>query len=355
MRQEINNSSNERLAMTMKVPLSAQQIQDLREHNQSQIPVIVGAAKANIIADGQFVFFAAFDGTNNDMNHHPNDKYDTNVAQLWSQYVVARSKRANLGGGYYAGVGTDGTLTHSEWLPPNVTQQAIVTAQKAYDEFCVQASDWLRMSGNAGKPVAVAITSFSRGGASAAIFSQMLYARGLADPKNGGKVLVPPGRVPISAGVLFDPVTTGISVNLAFAPNAKNIVDIEALNEYRQLFKGADYFNQPGVIAIVPMYGNHCDIGGGYDLGLSALALEAATGFLKKSGLPISDVPSKRRFNPNEVAVHSEEYDDRGNKIWDVYNTDGFSFKNLRLLVSVAIPATAGGPFTMYDGTAVTV
>lgn len=341
--------------MTIEIELNAQQIQALQEYNQNQIPVIINAAQESVIEDGQFVFFAAFDGTNNDMNHHPNDKYDTNVAQLWSQYVVARSGRANLGGSYYAGVGTDGTLTQSAWLPPNVTQQAIDTAQKAYDEFCVQASDWLRTPGNAGKPIAAAITSFSRGDASAAIFSQMLYARGLTDPKTGGKVLIPPARVPISAGVLFDPVTTGISVNLAFAPNAKNIVDIEALNEYRQLFKGADYSNQPGAIAIIPMYGNHCDIGGGYDRGLSALALEAATGFLKKAGLPIADVPSTREFDPNEVAVHSEEYDDRGNKIWDVYNTDGFSFKNLRLLAHVGIPATPGGPFTMYDGTTVTV
>lgn len=328
--------------MTIKIELSAQQTQALREHNQNQIPVIINAAQANIIGDGQFVFFAAFDGTNNDMNFHPNDKYDTNVAQLWNQYLVARSGKANLGGGYYPGVGTAGTDSQSSWNPTQVTLQTIKTADKAYSDFCNEASAWLRMPGNGGKSVSAVLTSFSRGGASAAIFCQLLHAKGLVDPKAGGKVLIPPGQVPVLAGVLFDPVTTGVSSNLALTRNARNILDIVAWNEYRQLFKGADYSKQPDAVTMIGMYGNHCDIGGGYDCGLSALALEAATGFLKKAGLPIADVPSTRKFDPKEVAVHSEEYDGRGNKIWDVYNTDGFSFENMRLLVPIGIPVTPG-------------
>lgn len=342
--------------MTIRIELSAQQIQDVREYNQGQIPVIIKAAEEKIIEVGQFVFFAAFDGTNNDMNQHPNDTNDTNVAQLWNQYVVARSGKTNLGGGYYPGVGTAGTESQSSWNPKQVTLQTIKTAEKAYDEFCAQATDWLRTPGNGGKSVAAVLTSFSRGGASAAIFCQLLHAKGLADPKAGGKVLIPPGRVPVLAGVLFDPVTTGVSSNLALTPNARNILDIVAWNEYRQLFKGADYSNQPSVVTVIWLYGNHCDIGGGYDRGLSALALQAATGFLQRSGLSIADVPVKRQFIANDVAVHSEEYDDSGkNKIWDVYNSAGFSFTIKRLLEPVGTPATSGGTFTMYNGTTVTV
>lgn len=326
--------------MTIKIELNAQQIQALQEYNQNQIPVIINAAQESVIEDGQFVFFAAFDGTNNDMNYHPNDKYDTNVAQLWNQYLVARSGKANLGGGYYPGVGTAGTESQSSWNPTQVTLQTIKTAEKAYSDFCNEASNWLRTPGNGGKSVSAVLTSFSRGGASAAIFCQLLHAKGLADPKAGGKVLFPPGMVPVLAGVLFDPVTTGVSSNLALTPNAKNILDIVAWNEYRQLFKGADYSNHPGTVTMIWMYGNHCDIGGGYDSGLSALTLQAATGFLQRSGLPIADVPVKRQFIADDVAVHSEEYDDSGvNRIWDVYNSAGFSFTIKRLLERVGIPA----------------
>lgn len=339
--------------MTIKIDLSAKQTKDLLEYNQNQIPAIINAAQPNVIGADQFVFFAAFDGTNNDMNFHPSDKYDTNVGQLWSQYLVGSAGNANLGGGYYPGVGTKETLTQSAWNPAQVERQAIITAERAYSDFCTQAAGWLRVPENAGKSVSAVLTSFSRGGASAAIFSQLLYAKGLAGPKNGGKVLIPPGHVPVSAGALFDPVFTGVAGNLALAPNAKNILDIVAWNEYRQLFKGADYSSQPTTVTSIWMYGNHCDIGGSYDLGLSALALQAATGFLKRSGLSIADVPKARQFNASTVAVHSEEFDEYGNKIWDVYNSAGFSFKEKRFLEPVGTPAQNGGPFTMFNGTTV--
>lgn len=341
--------------MTIKIDLSPKQTKDLRESNQDQVPIIIDAAQADVIGADQFVFFVAFDGTNNDMNFHPGDKYDTNVGQLWNQYLVGSAGKANLGGGYYPGVGTRETLTQSAWNPAQVERQAIITAEKAYSDFCTQAAGWLWAPGNAGKSVSAVLTSFSRGGASAVILGQLLYARGLADPKNAGKVLIPPGHVPVLAGVLFDPVFTGISGNLALTPNARNILDIVAWNEYRQLFKGADYSSQPNTVTSIWMYGNHCDIGGGYDLGLSALMLQAATGFLKRSGLSIADVPKARKFKAKEVAVHSEEFDKYGNKIWDVYNSAGFSFTEKRILEPVGTPAQNGGPFTMFNGTVVAI
>jgi len=66
---------------------------------------------------------------------------------------------------------------------PQVTQQVINAAENAYIDMGFQASAWLKS--NPGGDVTAAITAFSRGDASAAIFSQMLYVRGLIDPANG--------------------------------------------------------------------------------------------------------------------------------------------------------------------------
>lgn len=60
--------------------------------------------------------------------------------------------------------------------------------------------------------------------------------------------------------------------------------------------------------------------------------------------------------------MHTEEYDEYGNKRWDVYNEDGFSFRDLRLfdrtvLINPASRPTASGSrgLTLYDGARVTV
>ena len=120
-------------------------------------------------------------------------------------------------------------------------------------------------------------------------------------------------------GVLFDPVATGVDGNLAFPPNAANIVCIRAQDEYRDLFLAVDYSAQP-CVTTVAMLGNHCDIGGGYDNGIAALTLQAATRFLQKSGLPIAAVSRSRRFaGVKFIAIHSEDVDDLGQPLWDVY------------------------------------
>jgi len=61
--------------------------------------------------------------------------------------------------------------------------------------------------------------------------------------------------------------------------------------------------------------------------------------------------------------VHSEEEDDYGNKAWDVYNKDGFSFResgrlfDRDVVVKPAARPTASGTrgFTLYDSTRITL
>lgn len=154
------------------------------QQEQQNAQAIADAAQAGAIRSNQFVFFAAFDGTNNDRNDVPlsGNPQDTNVAQLYYQTQVAAASNKNLGVGYYPGPGTEGSLPGSAALP---TQQVIDTAQLAYRDFAQQASDWLK--NNPGGDVTTAIASFSRGDASAAIFSQLLYEKGLVDPDNASQ------------------------------------------------------------------------------------------------------------------------------------------------------------------------
>lgn len=59
---------------------------------------------------GKFVFFAAFDGTNNDKDNLrlSGDPYPTNVANLHKQAEEASPSNGNLQARYYPGVGYRG-------------------------------------------------------------------------------------------------------------------------------------------------------------------------------------------------------------------------------------------------------
>jgi hypothetical protein len=342
--------------MTVVIELSAPQLRHIRAYNRDIGQRIKRAAKRTVAPQRDFVFFAAFDGTNNDKDDLCGDPQCTNIGQLWNQYRVRAGDGANLGGNYYPGLGTKGSPRRNTWMPTAVTEQVRATARKACQDLTMQAADWL-----AGRPdgtITVVLAAFSRGVASAAVFSQILCRDGL----KLGQVRVPPGKLRVRAGVLFDPVATGVAGNLAFAPGVSNLVVIKALNEYRHLFKAVDYSCQSDVVTTFAMYGNHCDIGGGYDNGIGAISLEAATVFLRKTGLPLAKVPQTRRFHAGSIAIHSEEFDHHGHKIWDVYNDDGFSFVDERLyshevaVVPASAPdATGTRQFTLYDGTKIVI
>jgi hypothetical protein len=300
--------------MTRKVALNDAQLEAILAVNQEQAERIVAAAVPGAMKDG-FAYFAAFDGTNNDMEN-PGSPQNTNVAQLWGQYRNAFGDDARFGGGYFAGPGATGTPSRDSWWPPDVEQRIAATARTAYEDLCRQASAWLR--DNPGRPVSVALAAFSRGCASAARFTQML-AGGIADPARPGAA-VAPGKLVLSAGVLFDPVMTGVRPALEFQPNAGSIVDIVACDEYRELFLGANYYSHPGIV-VERMRGNHCDIGGSYDNGLAAVALDAATRFLRASGLTLAAVHPSRVMDRAQLALHDENVDDYGNEQWSTYGS----------------------------------
>lgn len=282
--------------------LTLEQINDARAQGNA-----ITASATPTVSGNTFVFFAAFDGTKNTRDYpgYSNDPQSTAVGQLAEQ--VANAPGNNVEVGYYPGVGTPDTTLGSTVFP---TGQSIITAQKAYDEFASAAAGWLENPDNAGASVTAMLTSFSRGSVAAAIFSQMLYEKGLVyeDPiSNTVTVLAAPGEIGVSAGLVISPVNTGASGNLAFA-NAENMTVVLADNEYRSLYVQSVY-DQPD-FDTVNFTGNHGDAGDIYDNGLGGIALESYTSFFEKSGLSILSVPPERKFDAGaEVVIHDEALD----------------------------------------------
>jgi len=339
--------------MTIVVQLGPAQLQQIRQTNQEARDRVRRSATKVLAPSREFVFFAAFDGTNNDKDDLGGDRQSTNVGQLWDQYVAGEGPRDNLGGHYAPGLGTRGRPTRDTWLPAAVTAEVQRIAASTLGVFSAQVRAWRET--HPGGAVKVVLASFSRGSASAAVFAQMLARDGVPATAGGGKA-------EIVAGVFFDPVATGVAGNLALPPDARNVVSLKAVNEYRWLFRAVDYTQQPDAVTTVGFYGNHCDVGGSYDNGLAAITLEAATAYLRKCGLPLARVPGPREFDAAQMALHSEQRDEHDNELWDVYNEDGFSFRDERRFDEkvVVAPASAPGPdgrrtFTLYDGTQITL
>lgn len=261
-----------------------------------------------------FVYVAHFDGTNNDKTRPElaggavsGEAFSTNIG-LWSDLTEAleRSNRRNFGTLYEKGVGThSGENSWEAGFDPTASMKA--TARRAYLDFSKQASRWLAKHPEVNPEEALQVvgTGFSRGSGTLAIFSQLLYENGLVDPKTG-TVLVPPGRLGLTAALALEPVTTGYMGNDAFSPTSKNIVAPRALNEYRTAFKSAAHGGHPEV-TIPVVAGNHCDIGGGNDHGIGAMVGEAGLEWFRRSGLPLGDLPAARRFSGQAVIHHERD------------------------------------------------
>lgn len=268
-------------------PLTGVQIQTAQQQAAA-----IGEAGTQVIQSGQFVFFAAFDGTNNTKDNpaFAGDPQSTSVGQVWSQYEKASDKPI---GGYYAGPGTPGTLMHSSFNPAMVTQQIKLTADTAYKDFEREAREWLAEDPTRSAADITTVTmGFSRGAPIAVVFTQLLAERGLTAAD--GTVLIPPldpitgiGGVPVASLLGVDSVSTGYMDTLAIGQNvnAENIVMIRALHEFRVPFPSDDYSADPRV-QTYEFTGNHGDIGAFYDNGLSGLSLEAQTALLQSLGLP---------------------------------------------------------------------
>ena len=268
-----------------------------------------------------FNFFAAFDGTNNDRDNLAlsGDPYSTNIATLEKLAFEAGATSR-----YYPGVGTgeDRGGTINAGVAPNAPIQA--TAEKAFGEFRQQALDYLTNNPHATvEDISASVAGFSRGGATAVRFAQLVNERGLVDAE--GNVLAPPGTIPITGMALLDPVGRFVDGDLSIPPNVQGqVLVVQAANENRSDFRPLDYSNDERVTT-VQQAGNHVGIGGGYDQGgTAANVLEGVTGYFQNRGVAVADVPVEQRFNSAvEPTLYTEAYrtDSQGNVLTNVNGT----------------------------------
>jgi len=269
--------------------------------------------KLDVKSGHQFVFAVHFDGTRNDRDNLAlsGSPFPTNVALLDELMAPYAEDNENYVSHYEPGVGTNPdnwaiTQTVKAGVGPSGDMRA--AAENAYELFSEQALEWLKNHPDAdpNEALKVIATGFSRGGGTAAIFSQLLYQRGLKDPQNG-KILVEPGTLGLSGGLIYDPVITGYEGNERFSPTSRDITVVRSQHEYREDFRGVDYGDNPN-IHIVEVMGNHCDIGGGYDRGISARVLENSRELISSAGTPINPLSDEMRYRDDEpVQIHHED------------------------------------------------
>ena len=301
--------------------LTAQEIQTTRQSGQ-----LFSSSATSQVNPNQFIYFAAFDGTNNDKNKLSTSgtTQQTNVGQLFDQIKNANISDPNVSTGYYPGVGTGGENGGFDARSTNPTPYVRQAAERAYLDFSRDALAWLAADNTrVPRDITTAMTGFSRGAGTAIAFAQILNERGLT--KTDGSVVLAPGQVPVVSTILFDPVLTGIEGNLSLPPNVRgNVSVLQALDEFRYLFRAADFSNDPRV-NVFQYFGNHGNIGGFYDNGIGALILEASTNFIRNSGIAISDVPLNRQFDSSaDVNVYTEgTRSTDGYRIYDEYGTRG--------------------------------
>ena len=260
-------------------------------------------------ASSRFNFFAAFDGTNNDQSNLElsGDKLRTNVGNLDQQ--AQRSVSDTFKRAYYPGVGTGGDQGNFVNAGPNPTPAIDAAAERAYTDFSDAAQKYLKDNpGATPADLGASVTGFSRGCATAVRFSQLVNDRGLIAPD--GTVLAQPGTVPITGMALMDPVATGVKGEMGIPPNVKGqVLMVQAEHESRSWFRPLDYSDDPRVTT-VKHPGNHVGVGGGYDRnGTAANVHEGVTAYFQRRGVPLADVPTEQRHNPNESAmIRSENY-----------------------------------------------
>ena len=277
-------------------------LRELTAEEQARMPLArqaMGVAGAQGCAT-RFTFFAAFDGTNNDEANLKlsGSELPTNISHLGQQARRAGIDNPWLQVSYQPGVGTGGEqggLLHAAILPTPAIHAA---AEKAYVHFRRAALEYMSENPDATPAdIGAAVVGFSRGGAAAIRFAQLVHERGLTD--NDGRVIAAPGSVPITAMALIDPVARFVDAPMHIPPNVRGpVLSVIAEHETRTDFRPLYHADDPRVRQ-VEHPGNHVGTGGGYDAhGTAASVLEGVTGYFQQRGIGIADVPPERRHDP---------------------------------------------------------
>ena len=263
----------------------------------------------NLSASGNnYVFFASFDGTENDSLNNGNPSV-TNVRELYRIVNEIKSINPKIETSYQPGAGSkEASVLSSSYNPIAVTADAFNKAKNVFEEFSVFVEKSL--STNPEAEFQIVTTSFSRGCTGNALFAQMLFEKGITS--TSGEVLIPPGELGIDCAIMFDPVATGFLGSLWLPPTTGEVINLVAMHENRVHFKNVDFSDCVSgdmTLTTYPIPGNHCDIGGSYNKGISNSLLERIVDQLIEAGLPL-DKSVSAMLSPEgahrEFLIHSE-------------------------------------------------
>ena len=143
---------------------------DADEIAQTKKQIDVMARVNQGTAPAKFVFFAAFDGTNNDKDNLKlsGSPYQTNVANLFDQAEV--NKGSSFVPKYYKGVGTGGEDGGKLSAGPSPTEPMLRKAELALQDFANAAHKYLINNPFATPAdLSASAVGFSRGAGTAAI------------------------------------------------------------------------------------------------------------------------------------------------------------------------------------------
>jgi hypothetical protein len=253
-----------------------------------------------------------FDGTQNNRDAVKTGEKSTNIDRIDSLLPQGQSS-------YRIGIGAEGVEPGS--IPSNLQStpftagsigQAIL--EKAYGALVEMAKQARQADPNA--QIELNLTGFSRGGAEAVAFANLVQERGIPG-------ILMPGSVVINSLLLYDPVnqTNGV-LNTTWPANVRNALVFVATEEQRILFASMPVSSE-ALIFGVP--GAHADVGGSFGLqGISAVTLLSGRNFLAAAGVPIGEIPANWMPDPSQFYVHNSSIDNFGNVKFDVLDSNRY-------------------------------
>ncbi len=326
-------------------PASATQIDALQTAYTAPAPPSV----QRVVSPTATVLSFNFDGTLNNGQYPAKGESPTNIYEL-SNLQVALQGDQNAR--YYPGVGAQSLRSDARnpdgSIPRGTSPNKYVAlpwtsgakAQEIIEQAYTDLTDRVTQLGITDPgALSINLTGFSRGGAEAVAFANLLNARGIPG-------LYAPGHVPIDTMVLFDPVSnTSGTLNTAWPSNVKNSLVLLATEERRSVF-AAMPLGQGATLIGLP--GAHADIGGSFNpQGIAAVGLEVARKFLEASGVPVSTIPEYLKPDFSQMRVHNSALDNYGNEKWSAHDVDRF-FEDAKRRDPSLLDILRGSPLGEY-------
>ncbi len=265
-----NNEMADVKPMDDRVPSHSADYEQLQQYEQAK--VTLSKFRVPILAESQLsrerIFYAAFDGTGH--STPPKHHSPSNVRSLF-EVLSLREKRgdAQIAARYQPGPCMRKNSV-SRWIASRRGRTAVQQLEVMYSDLVRQATEWKRRDPNI--IMRVVSLGFSAGATQAAVFTNLLHERGIADPSDPTAVhacIASPGVTP-QVVALYAPIAAGVprSLDRCLAPSVVSGFQILPMDEFREGFRSepllAPGFSADGRFLSISLPGSQADVGGGY-------------------------------------------------------------------------------------------